>query len=425
MKIKPVFILISIIFLITGCTSGAPQENAETQSPTIVFPTPVKTKTPDPNLPSGPITLKIWLPPEFDPNNGSVEGDLFKKRLDDFTARRPGVQVEVRVKDLDGPSSLLESLSATKEAAPLALPDLVALPGDQMQIAASQNLIYPLANFISNLENEDWYDFALDLGKYQGEQYGIPFAVHALVMAYHPIIVGEPPVTWEEILQSDDILAFPAADPDVYFTLALYQSLGGEILGENGNVQLDRGLLERVFDFYQQANTAGVMPDWLVEITSDELTWSGFMKNQSQMAITWTTHFSDPSTGGINFAAIPTQDGTPFTYCSGWVWGLSGYDSSHYRTAVDLAEFLTEGESLGEWTLALGYLPPRPSSVVVWSSDPELAFVSQILPNAIVIPDISEYPGLGEALVQATIKVLKQDITPGEAVDEVLASITN
>jgi len=350
---------------------------------------------------------------------------LLKERLDDFSKRRPGVKVEVRIKNLEGPGSLLESLIATKEAAPLALPDLIALPGDQMQIAASENLIYPLARFLSGGESDDWYDFATDLGEYQGEQYGIPFAAQALVMAYHPIIVTDPPNTWQEVLQGNDILAFPAADPGADFTIALYQSLGGELLGDNGNLQLDRDLLEQVFDFYQQANAAGVMPDWLVEDTSDDLAWGGFMKNQAQMAITWTTRFFDPSAGGVNFTAIPTKDGTAFTYGSGWVWCLSGYDSSRYQTAVDLAESLVDSEFLGEWTLAVGYLPPRPSSLAVWPSDPESAFVHEILPTAILRSDINDYPSLGEAMAQVTIKVLNREITPGEAADEVLASITN
>jgi maltose-binding protein MalE len=174
MKLKVPVFFVSLFFLITGCTSVSPQVSTETLRPTIAFPTPVQSPTSNPNFPSGPITLIVWLPPEFDPNNGSKEADLLMERLDDFSNKRTGVKVEVRIKNLEGPGSLLESLIATKEAAPLALPDLIALPGDHMQIAASQNLIYPLERFLSGGESNDWYDFAYDLGKYQGEQYGIP-----------------------------------------------------------------------------------------------------------------------------------------------------------------------------------------------------------------------------------------------------------
>jgi len=406
-----------------GCTSITPTESTETQDPTIIFPTPEQTTTPDPGLPAGPISLLVWVPAEFDPNTGDDASTLLLERIDDFSNQTPGVRVEVRVKNIEGSGNLLESLSSAKEAAPLALPDLVALPGDQMQIAASQNLIYPLESFLTDQDDSDWYEFALELGQYQNEQYGIPFAAQALVMAYHPIIVGDPPSTWEEIIQTENVLAFPAADPNAYYTLALYQSIGGEIFDENGDLQVDRSLLGEVFNYYFQASTAGVMPLWLNEITSDNPAWGNFMKNQSQMVISWSDRFFDPSTGGVNFTAFPTKDGTPFTYTTGWVWGLTGYDPSRYQVAVDLAEFLTESNFLGEWNLANGYLPTKPGAVAAWPSSSELAFASQILPFATLAPEGNKYPGLGESLAQATIKVLNLESTPGEAVDEVLGSI--
>jgi ABC-type glycerol-3-phosphate transport system substrate-binding protein len=420
MKNKFFFNLVGMIILLIGCSS-IPQDITETPNPTIVFPTPVDTIAPDENLPSGPVTLTVWLPPDFDPNNGSEAGTLLKERLDEFSDRTPGVRVAFRIKDLDGQSSLLESLSAAYEAAPSALPDLVALPGVQMQFAASRNLIYPLESFSSGQEDEDWYDFARDLGRYQGERYGIPFAGDALVMAFHPMIIGDPPGSWEEVILNENVLAFPAADPNAYYTLALYQSLGGEFLDENGDPQLDPVLLESVLNFYLQAKNTEVMPDWLTQNNTDELSWGVFMKNQAQMAITWTTRFFDQTTGGINFTAIPTQDGTPFTIATGWVWSLTGKDQSRYQAAIDLSEYLTEGEFLGEWTLAAGYLPPRPSAIDVWPSGSDLALASKILPSAVLIPDQSIYNVLGELFSQATIKVLNQESTPAEAVDDILS----
>jgi ABC-type glycerol-3-phosphate transport system substrate-binding protein len=380
----------------------------------------VKTVATDESLPISSLTLKIWLPPDFDPNNGSEAGQLLKNRLDEFSAQSPGLKVEVRIKDLDGPASILESLTAAHIAAPSALPDLVALPVTQMQFAATRRMIYPLESLLTTPEDDDWYDFATDLGQYQGEQYGIPFASDALVMAFHPMIVGDPPRSWEDVLLKDNVLAFPAADPNAYYTLALYLSLGGEFLDENGNLQLDPVILESVFDFYQKANTAGVMPNWLTQENTDELSWGDFMKPQAQMVITWATWFFDRTTGGINLTAIPTQDGTPFTLATGWVWALTGNDPSRYPVGFELAEFLTEGEFLGEWTQAVGYLPPRASATAVWPSDLQ-AVASQILPSAVLIPDESIQKALGEVFSQASIKVLNRESTPAEAANEVLA----
>jgi multiple sugar transport system substrate-binding protein len=412
--------LLVVVILLVGCSPSENQVSTETPNPTIVFPTPVQTDDTDED--SAPLILKIWLPPDFDPNEGTEAGRLLKARLDEFSAQFSNTGVEVRIKNLDGPASLLESLSAAHEAAPSALPDLVALPADQMQFAASRRMIIPLESLIITTEEEDWYDFALDLGQYQGERYGIPFASDALVMAYHPNLVGELPGSWEDVLSMEDVLGFPAADPNAYYTLALYLSLGGGFFDENGNLQLDQALLESVFNFYLQAHTAGVMPDWLTQNDTDELTWGAFMMTQAHMVIIWSTYFFDQTTGGTSFTMIPTKDGTPFTLATGWVWALTGNDASRYPLAYELAEFLTEGEFLGEWTQAAGHLPPRASATAVWPQDPQ-AVASQILSSAVVVPDETILEVFGGLFSQAVIKVLNRESTPAEAVNEVLANL--
>ena len=67
--------------------------------------TPSETETP-PQLPEV-ITLHLWLPPEFDPNDGTLAGNLLKARLEEFTAQNPGVSIEVRLKAVQGAGGLL------------------------------------------------------------------------------------------------------------------------------------------------------------------------------------------------------------------------------------------------------------------------------------------------------------------------------
>ncbi|MDO9130711.1 MAG: hypothetical protein Q7U34_12675, partial [Anaerolineales bacterium] len=56
--------------------------------------------------------IRVWLPPELDPSNGTPAGNLLKTRLDEFSAAHPGLKLEVRVKAESGPAGLLESLAA-------------------------------------------------------------------------------------------------------------------------------------------------------------------------------------------------------------------------------------------------------------------------------------------------------------------------
>jgi hypothetical protein len=74
--------------------------------------------------PSGGLLVRIWLPPEFDPNGNGAASGLLKARLEQYATENPEVRLEVRVKALDGTGGMLESLVAANAAAPLALPDL-------------------------------------------------------------------------------------------------------------------------------------------------------------------------------------------------------------------------------------------------------------------------------------------------------------
>ena len=413
---------VGLLILLVGCSIFSEQESTETPEPTPP-PRLEGTSVPEDRSITSTVTLQIWLPPQFDPTNGTDEGSLLQARLDEFAERHPGVRVEVRIKALDGPASLIESLIAADAAAPLVLPDLVALPTEGFQIAAARNLIYPLESYLSGENSEDWYSFAEEMSLYNGQIYGQPFAGDALVMAYRPVVVGDPPITWDEVLQNGRVFSFPAAEERALYTLAAYESRGGELYDEDGSLQLNPTFLESVFNFYQNAEEANVMPYLLTQYTTDELSWQAFMENRTQMNITWATRYFSQAPEGISAAAIPTYDGVPFTLATGWVWTLTGDDPDRHQQAVDLVEFLTEEEFLGLWTSAAGFLPPRPSSLSFWPQGSDQALASQILPSAAMIPDKSILDFLGNLLAQATIDILKQAATAEEAAATVMAGL--
>src|SRR5512139_2378793 len=152
------FLLLVLLFS-AGCTavpSARPTSLPATLPPSTLTPVFTEEVT---TTPAGPTTLRLWLPPEFDPNSGSPAGDILKTRLDEFTSRRPGTQIEVRIKATDGSGGLLDSLTTASAAAPLALPDLVALPRPTMETAALKGLVHPFQNLSSPIDEPDWYPY--------------------------------------------------------------------------------------------------------------------------------------------------------------------------------------------------------------------------------------------------------------------------
>jgi ABC-type glycerol-3-phosphate transport system substrate-binding protein len=343
--------------------------------------------------------------------------------LDEFTERRPDVRLEVRVKSLQGPGGILDTLTTASAAAPLNLPDLVALPRPSLETAALKGLLHPYDELTDAMEDPDWYEYARQMAYLQDSTFGLPFSGDTMFMVYRTTTINEPPREFSETLGTTGPLVFPAADPQALTTLSLYQATGGAILDEQGRPFLDADPLSEVLTFYHDGATSELLPLWLTQLETDEEVWDAFLEDRAEMAITWTSTYLQeipPDTAGSH---IPTLDGTPFTLANGWVWALASPDPEHQSLSAELAEFLTDSVFLAEWNSALGYLPPRPSSLPNWKPIPMRSLANQVSIAANLIPSTDVINSLGPPLQEATVEVLKLQIEPLTAAEIAAESI--
>jgi multiple sugar transport system substrate-binding protein len=413
------FAAIMLWLLLAGCSelpiSGqATPTFMPSETPTIL-PTPTVEPT---EVPAHPAAIRIWLPPQFDLSNGSPGSQLLKERLDEFTARRSGIKVDVRVKALSGTGGILDSLIAANAAAPLALPDLVLIPRDILENAALKGLLFPLTDLISPLDDGDWYPYAQQLAHLQDSTFGLPFAGDAQVLLYRPAEIQEPPRDWPAVLEMNAPLIFPAGDEQARFTITEYMASAGQLEDEEGRPMLDVATLENVLTFFQSAESAGVMPFWLTQYTSDEQAWEAYNEAQSNMVVTWISRFLSELPVDTDAAPVPTPEGVPFTLANGWVWAVSNPQVERHAAAVELAEFLTTSDFLSQWTAASGYLPPRSSALDGWSNTTLQILAEQIARSAQIFPPADVMTAVSPALQQATVEVLKEQIDPATAAQE-------
>jgi ABC-type glycerol-3-phosphate transport system substrate-binding protein len=129
--------------------------------------------------------------------------------------------------------------------------------------------------------------------------------------------------------------------------------------------------------------------------------------------------------GDTSAAGIITQDGTPFTLATGWLWALSNPQAERHALSVDLAEFLTDGEFLSVWTETAGVLPPRAAALEGWSNIALRNLVSSVVESARLIPPNEVMAAVGPALSQATVDLLKQQSSPSRAAVEAIDSLEN
>jgi multiple sugar transport system substrate-binding protein len=364
---------------------------------------------------AGPITLTIWLPPEFDPAGGDLPATMLLNRLNDFTEQHPQVLIDVRVKAEEGSGGLLDSLLGAFSAAPLALPDLVLMPSSLLPLAMEAEILQTDDNLSSEMISDDWYPFAKQMSEVDGTTYGVPFAADALVLAFRPTAVQNPPDNWDQALAGRRIVGLAAADPLARFTFTQLLSL--EEPGENqGTFSISDESLEDLFGFYEDAQKSGVLPVWLTQYQNPDQSWQAFSEGRMPMVVAWASRILANNTSDVNGAPLLTQDGEPFTLAKGWVWTIATQNTERAALAAELTQFLTTPEFIAQWTAAAGLLPPRQSSLAAWSPDERQALASQIVGTAQAFPDQSILLAWGEPLSQALVALLKGEVNAAEAI---------
>ena len=419
-------LLLVALFLLGACAPASPTPTAagETSVPgTGAAENPTSPASTEGS--QGSINLSVWLPPTFDPNGGGLAAGMLRDRLDEFAEHNPQVRLEVRVKAEEGTGGLLDSMLSAKAAAPLALPDLVLLPHTQLSAAVASHLLLPLAGLTETLDSDDWYTFAQQLSHVGSSSYGLPFAADGLILAYRPAAVAQVPSAWQPLLESGLQLGFAAADPDALFALT---QLGAELAtsAERGEeFGFSEGTLTAVFEFFGAAQEQEVFPFWLSQYQTAEQSWQAFSEGRVPMVAAWTSRAFDSRNVDISTAPLPTPDGEPFVLVRGWVWALSTSASDRAGLVAQLAEFLTTPEFIAQWTAAAGFLPPRHSSLSAWSPGDKQTLASQIVESATALPDEAALDLWGGPLAEVVVALLKQELTPVEAAQQVLNEVGN
>ena len=416
-------LLILIAFGLLGCTATVVESDIPLPEITIT-PTTAPISG-DPITPgSGSMTLLIWLPPEFDPANESLASQLLLAHLEEFAARRPQVRIETRIKAVLGPGGIADTLQTASAAAPLALPDLVALPNDVLQDAAIKGLIHPFDGLTTIMDDPDWYEYARQLSNIQNNVFGIPFAGDALIAVYRPDAIETAPVDWASMLEIAHPTSFPAADIDALITLTLYQAAGGAIVDDQGRPTLELLPLTDVLTFYNQGSKNGVIPFWLTSYETDDQAWGAFEDQSAQMVITWASRYLRSLPPDSMAARLPTPEGSAFTNATGWAWALASPDPERQAISAELAEFLSSGDYASEWAAAAGYLPLRPSGLKIWENTSINGLLDQVCSSAVLMPSTDIILSLGPVLQQSALEAIKEQSDPAAAAQDAVNSLT-
>jgi multiple sugar transport system substrate-binding protein len=403
--------------LTAGCASLEPFLASLTPaSPIPLTGTAPATSTPSP-LPTVTATnephvsrLRVWLPAQFDPSAEHPAAEMLAQRLAEFESEHD-LTIEVRLKKDEAEGDILNALSLTGAAAPSALPDLILLSRSDLEIAATRGLLHPIDGLSTSLDDPNWYSYAQQLGHIQNTGYGLPFLGDALVLVYYPEL-GQI-VSWEDVLNSDGDIVFPAGNPQGLIGLSLYASAGGEILDAQGLPMLDQEVLARVLTLIDEGISREVFPPSLANVTNETQTLQIYRTGNANKAIVSYLSYRPSEDGRLT--PLPGLDQMSFSYATGWIWALAGANVENQQLAAELAEYLVADDFVGEMTRETGYLPTRPSMVAEGDRT-----IIAVLESAHPLPANDVLTVLGPLMQEALGRVLN-----GEEPEDVAASIVS
>lgn len=381
-----------------------------TSTPAITTPAPTEGETSPANQ-----ELIIWTLPRFSADPDEAAGRILWERLRAFEASHPGVRISQRVKAERGEAALLHTLDAAQSAAAAALPDLALLGPADLHRAADRGLIFPMDPALEETITEGWYDFGLEATAIEGAHFGLPFASDTTLLAYRSDLYSAPPLTWQGLLNSPQAFLFPAGDERAAFTLAQYLALEGQLEDTEGKTALQAPVLSEVFSFYRSLSTAAVLPPTVTQQNSATGTWDIFRTGSPASAVAPLSgyiHERNPETTAG--APIPTrQAGIALSHT--WSWALAAERPERRELVRELVQWITDPAFLGEWTYALGMVPPNSASLAAWPENQDLVVVSQLVTVMRASPAEGIIEVVGPALQSSTADLLMEGISPETA----------
>lgn len=416
-------LILCLLAALAACWGTAPESPAQTTpSASIPAASPAATET----TPPAPTRLVLWLPASLSPDRSTPAGAVLADRLARFEETHPGLSLQIRPKAESGPAGLLESLIATAAAAPAALPDAILLDPAGLSTAALKGLILPLGDRVAAPSEPEWYAFAVEASRVDGVVFGLPVGADAQVLAYRTDAFSSPPLAWSDLLDVQLPFLFPAADTSGSFTLAQLLAQQARLYDDAGRPVVDQPKWVDVFDFYQAARSAGVLPLSARQYASVAETWRVFKEGRALAAEAHLRPFLLEGNPAIHAAtALPTASGSGISLVWCWSWALTAREPESQQAALELFQWLIDPEFLASWTLAAGLLPTTPTALQRWPAGSPASLASRLVTAALPAPSAETTGIFGPPLQQAVQAVLSGQASPEEAAQAAAQALEN
>lgn len=414
-------LLLALVFVSPACDSGddaIPDTSTSTtasQGTTTTVSEPTATTDP---APTGSIV--IW--------SDGLRAPVIETVAETLTTET-GAEVTVEVVGFN------EILSRVLTAAPAGEgPDLFLGSHDWTGDLVEAGVISPV---LYGNRHDEFFPVAVDAFTYEGNVYGVPFAMEAVALFYNKTLVSDPPGTFTALRESCDTLgypagegvpclAIPAGEPNHQFPFI--SGYGGYLFGfEDGtldttDIGLDSPAAVEGATFLSTLYADGYA-DGGVDYSS-----MADLFNQGLVPFMWTGPWQIESiaAAGIDYgvATLPLMEGNaprPFI-------GLQGFYRNSFSENAALAEtflldYLATTATVVELSGSTNRPPAMLSAVEQIAGDPNLVAFAESAQGGIPLPNVPGSESAWSALTEAFLALSQGAEDPGEVMTTAADSV--
>jgi len=356
--------------------------------------------------PASAVNLEFYFPVAV----GGSAADTIKALTAEYTATHKGVNIKAIYAGSYGDASAKAITAARGGNAP----QLSVLLSTDMYTLIDNDLIVPFDDYVSKPEMKKWiggfYPAFMLNSQADGKTWGIPFQRSTPVMYWNKKAFAEAgldpnhaPANWKELVSISKALTKKDANgnvtqwglriPSAGFPYWLFQGLaipnGATLASADGKKTFfdDPKVIEAAQFQYDLAHKYGVMAPGSID-------WGATPKAffEGKTAIMWTstgnlTNVVKNAPFDFGVAMLPARKTRGAPTGGGNFYLFKDSTEAQKKAAVKFVQWITAPEQAAKWSIATGYVAPRPDA---WKTPALQAYVKKV-PAALVARDQLKY----------------------------------
>lgn len=341
---------------------------------------------------------------------GGAAADTIQALTDEYAAANPDVNIDA-VYAGSYQDTVTKALTASRGGKP---PQLSVILSVDMFTLIDEEVIMPFDDLAESDEDKAWldsfYPAFMANSRTGSKTYGIPFQRSTPVLYWNKEAFAEagldpetPPATWEETIEmgrklvkkdaNGNVARWGVRIPSSGFPYWLFQGLTTQndviLANSDGNETNfdDPKVVEALQYLVDLSTTHEIMAPGIIEWGA---TPKAFFEGQTAMMWTSTGNLTNvrenaPFDFGVAMLPANVRRGAPTG--GGNFFIFQDADDDQKRAAFDFVKWISAPEQSAKWTIATGYVAPRPDT---WETEAMQAYTADF-PPALVARDQLEF----------------------------------